>query len=641
LAGGGSSAPQHHHQFDFIDNADRSRLNFALVRRFLTTLFLIVLCLAVFNAAAFCGTPHGTGRIFVLMVWDGLRPDAVTVADTPNLFGLGREGARFDRHHSAYPTLTMVNAAALSTGADPQINGIMGNVLFFGPALHLDGATATDESLKKVADKPTPLENSKVLQQLNGPGLFNGRLLRLDTIVQEIQREGGYTAVIGKQGPAFLFDNRIGFSSDGKPQAAASNAPSNFLLVSDDMAEPDDQAQTLKAAMPALGPNQVPATGRDAWFANLVVDRALPAAKASAERGHPALIVLWQHDPDLTQHVAGLGTIPALSALRNCDINLGHIRAAIRSLGIERMTNLMVVSDHGFATMAMRVALSELLVKAGLKKSADSKDVVVAANGGTDLIYVDPQLGYQARHDLLQKIVNFAAAQEWCGPIFSQQPAFGSLKALMHGSYPSGIAGTLSQSVAKVFSVGRAPDLVLSFREISDRDNSTFTGPQNRAFWIGAHGQQPVQNKSSALIHPVQGVIYADTSTTGFTTGMGMHGAFGPRELHNFGAAIGPDFRRAFVDKIPSGNVDVAPTISWLLGLDINAGPGGIYPNGRVMREAIVNGGAAPAISGYNLSCKIELQGMRVQTTLYVARAGDREYLDDVSVFRIPLGRSP
>ena len=101
------------------------------MRRFITTLFLIELWLAVFDGAAFCGTPHGSGRIFVLMVWDGLRPDAVTLADTPNLYGLGREGARFDRHHSAYPTLTMVNAAALSTGADPQILRILLNASKF------------------------------------------------------------------------------------------------------------------------------------------------------------------------------------------------------------------------------------------------------------------------------------------------------------------------------------------------------------------------------------------------------------------------------------------------------------------------------------------------------------------------------
>src|SRR6202140_5869376 len=73
---------------------------------------------------------HGRGRIVVLMVWDGLRPDFVTQRDTPNLFRLAREGVRFDHHHSIFPTLTMVNATALATGAPPGVNGLEGNVFY-------------------------------------------------------------------------------------------------------------------------------------------------------------------------------------------------------------------------------------------------------------------------------------------------------------------------------------------------------------------------------------------------------------------------------------------------------------------------------------------------------------------------------
>src|ERR1019366_1615734 len=76
---------------------------------------------------------RGRGRIVVLMAWDGLRPDFVTQRDTPNLYRLAREGVRFDRHHAIFPTLTMVNATALATGAPPGVNGLEGNV-FYVPA---------------------------------------------------------------------------------------------------------------------------------------------------------------------------------------------------------------------------------------------------------------------------------------------------------------------------------------------------------------------------------------------------------------------------------------------------------------------------------------------------------------------------
>src|SRR6266851_967096 len=77
---------------------------------------------------------HGRGRIVVLMVWDGLRPDFVTQRDTPNLFRLAREGVRFDKHHSIFPTLTMVNATALATGSPPGVNGLEGSNSYLPPS---------------------------------------------------------------------------------------------------------------------------------------------------------------------------------------------------------------------------------------------------------------------------------------------------------------------------------------------------------------------------------------------------------------------------------------------------------------------------------------------------------------------------
>ena len=83
---------------------------------------LIVFVAAPTRAQDSAATHRVRGRIVILMVWDGLRPDFVTQRDTPNLFRLAREGVRFDKHHSIFPTLTMVNATALATGAPPGVN---------------------------------------------------------------------------------------------------------------------------------------------------------------------------------------------------------------------------------------------------------------------------------------------------------------------------------------------------------------------------------------------------------------------------------------------------------------------------------------------------------------------------------------
>src|SRR5262249_36995835 len=45
----------------------------------------------------------------------------------------------------------------------------------------------------------------------------------------------------------------------------------------------------------------------------------------------------------------------------------------------------------------------------------------------------------------------------------------------------------------------------------------------------------------------------------------GMHGSFSPVDVHSPLLAIGPDFAEGYVDELPSGNVDVAPTAASIL----------------------------------------------------------------------------
>ncbi len=626
------------------------------------------------------------------MVWDGLRPDMVTQRDTPNLFRMAREGVRFDRHHSIFPTITMVNATALATGAPPGINGLEGNVFYLAagaapapvavvsapPATAQPGGPPTTEmsppgmspaGISQPESAPTNstiststiskpsngqmvfAEGPKAIVDLNGPNGFKGKLFGLDTITQEIAREGGYVAVVGKQGPTSVFDNRIESVVDGKDSLGQPHQ--DYLFVSDDLAEPASDAAKIKSAMPSESRTGVSDGERDLYFARLVVENALPAAKRAADQGRPALIVFWQHNPDLTQHIAGLGTMPAIEALGMCDNNLMRVRAAIDSLGIADRTDLMVVSDHGFATIKFRVVLSEMLVAAGLKKSADSTDIIVAPNGGADLVYLSPTdfPTMESRRAMLQKIVNFAEAQEWCGSIFSREPAEtveetdhrGRVHRRAPKAYLGWIDGTFSQRIVGLYNAARSPDLVISFREEPNSDNKGLTGPANPAFLIGQIGQVSTRNKSAELVHPVKGLMYADTGTgQTFTTGMGMHGAAGAREIHNFCAAAGPDFRRGFVDLNPTANIDVAPTITQILGTLPNIGSGGIVPTGRAMAEALTDGRhAAGGSHTQTMTADLMLPGVEAITTIRVTFVGDEAYLDDSTVDHKPLGSSP
>lgn len=60
-----------------------------------------------------------------------------------------------------------------------------------------------------------------------------------------------------------------------------------------------------------------------------------------------------------------------------------------------------------------------------------------------------------------------------------------------------------------------------------------------------------------------------------------MHGSFSPVDVHNTLIAYGPSFKKHFTDQYPTGNVDLAPTIAHILGLDLGD------TDGRVLFEAL------------------------------------------------------
>ena len=403
-------------------------------------------------------TARRPARIFVLMVWDGLRPDSVTAERTPNLFAMENEGVRFAHHHSVYPTITMVDAATLATGESPGGTTILGDEVSLRPRLSLQKiTTASGDSW---ANEPVNLENSITLGKLNGPKFFDGALLGSESLGQQVRRAGGYVAILGKKGPTFTFDDSV----TGDPAMGSPIATGDFIFVSDDLVAPPTLKSQL-APMPRRPAHEsvVYATS-DTYFAQVVTERALPQAKATALGGHPALVVFWQHNPDVTQHHRGLGTQANLDALKLSDENLGSIRQAIVRLGIADRTDLMVVSDHGFATIRATVPLAQLLVDSGIKKSVTSDDILVVPNGGTDLIQLSraafPTMA--ARRAILQKITDLAESQSWSGR-FSRAASVRSARSITRRQFPtptSNHTATRDLTWAPVGSKGRSASIL-------------------------------------------------------------------------------------------------------------------------------------------------------------------------------------
>jgi hypothetical protein len=104
--------------------------------------------------------------------------------------------------------------------------------------------------------------------------------------------------------------------------------------------------------------------------------------------------------------------------------------------------------------------------------------------------------------------------------------------------------------------------------------------------------------------------------------GQGIHGTFSRADTHNFMAAVGPDFRKGYVDPSPVSNADLAVTLAKALRIDM-ASKGAL--TGRVLSEALKGGQpvastratvrSAPAANGF-------------VTVLNTQSAGGRTYYD-------------
>jgi len=90
---------------------------------------------------------------------------------------------------------------------------------------------------------------------------------------------------------------------------------------------------------------------------------------------------------------------------------------------------------------------------------------------------------------------------------------------------------------------------------------------------------------STGCANPLNcGVEVADT---GLQQGQGMHGSFSRADTSIIGGAIGPDFRKAFIDQAPTSNADIGKTMAAILGLHV---PDTGKLAGRELNEAMPDG---------------------------------------------------
>jgi len=586
---------------------------------------VLLACSSLFVATAALAQNDKTHNL-ILFVPDGLRALKVTPETAPAMAEVRDKGVNFKNPHSIFPTFTTANASAMSTGHYLGDTGDFSNTIYTGytvapvdtvvpflesdPVLHdvdehFSGNYMNEDTVVKLArDKGYSTATiGKV-----GPAFIFDHTYKPGT-------PGLHSIVVDDQ-----TGSKNGVPLSDEVQAAMTKAGLPLTAPG--------RGDNAKAGDSKTPGTTVANVAQQAYFTDVATKVVLPMFK---ERGKPFVLVVWSRDPDGSQHnqgdslgnvVPGINGPTSLASIKNADNNLAQLRKALDDLGLAATTNIMIAADHGFSTISKESATSSTvkgtypdtpqgslpmgfvaidLAKAlnlplfdpndknnkiadntypkfgnGLIGDDPTKpDVVVAANGGSDLIYLpnnDKKLAVQ--------IVKAMLEQDYVSGLFVRDDL---------GRFPGALP--LSSLNMDGKAVTPHPAMMINFRSYA-------------------------KGCDEPLLCTVE---VADTV---LRQGQGMHGNFSRGDTMNFMAAIGPDFKAGYVDQLPTSNADIGMTAARLLNLTPKH-KGNLI--GRVMSETMPNG-ATPRVATRTLTSQPAADGLR--TVLNFQTVGTQRYFD-------------
>jgi predicted AlkP superfamily pyrophosphatase or phosphodiesterase len=116
------------------------------------------------------------------------------------------------------------------------------------------------------------------------------------------------------------------------------------------------------------------------------------AAAHIIETHRPNLMMFHLLNLDSTQHRYGPRTHAAMTTMSLLDAQVAEIVAAVDRAGLSARTTFVVVSDHGFKLVKRQIRLNAAFMKAGLLKAQDGKvlqaDAYVVPEGGSAIVYL-------------------------------------------------------------------------------------------------------------------------------------------------------------------------------------------------------------------------------------------------------------
>ena len=583
----------------------------------------------------------------IIMVWDGLRPDSITMEDTPNLYAMRKLSANFSDNHSTYPTFTMMNAASLASGSFPRKSGFYGNT-FWTPPPGPSGINASGHP--QSYQDPVFTEDYAILKTLNTH--YNDDLIMVESLFKIAHKAGMVTATVGKSGPAFLQDlGGGGYFIDENAVLPLSFAKE---LQAAQIALPANSSKPFKANELTLDSKNGNPTKRDPYitfplteygetlYSRDASDNSQGAPEDAANkymlsvfthfilpRKKPDLSLIWFRTPDNSQHGYGVGSANYHKALRSQDARLGELRDALNQFNLASTTNIIVISDHGHSSVSgatnlfpLRTIEPATSIEGGVSNAKLGKpDFVNGYSFSGDVRSADLLTygGFKAYDGQGCLTSTMAGIKSDLSPVYTAKiDTTGELCGTPNIKYMA-ISATLPTPIASFKVPKELPEHAIivaanggsDYFYVPDHDTNTVSEMvrflQSReeygAIFVDSrygdlpgtfpldfinlenvsrrdHGQPDVVASfdfdSNQRVRGMLGTEYES-----FAGQRGMHGSFSPFDVHNTFIAFGPAFISGKVIGYPSGNIDLAPTVAFVLGQSM--------PNaeGRILNEAL------------------------------------------------------
>ena len=474
----------------------------------------------------------------LIVAFDGLQPSQVRADLAPNLSSFAAGGVTFARNHPVFPTVTRINVASLVTGRHPGAHGLAGNTVVMRDYDPDRVIPAMEPELARVAEK-------------------TGEVLLVPTLGDILHEHGEeFVALgVGTSGNAYVQNPRAETLGGG--------------TIHPEFCLPRSLHDEIVAR---FGPWPKKATPN---FRQMERGVRVLTEYVLAERD-PAVALMWFSEPDSSNHKAGVGSALSNRALASADEQFGRIIEWLERNGRLEETDVIVVSDHGYATIESVVDVEAELRAARFPGGDEDGGVFAAANGAAALFYV-----HEGDPATVERLAAWLARQPWCGAMLASERV-----GDVPGTLPARLGGIEGR---------RSPDLTMSFAWNSALSDTGYPG---------------------------------STASWGGEIGVGTHGGMSRHELRNTLIARGPSFRRSAVVETPTGNIDVAPTILHLLGMS-----GAEEMDGRVLHEGFAGGDGSSSVEERTERHVAELDDYRQEVT--VTTVGGSVYVDEGNAVRI------